>query len=71
MARYEFHISNGEKFVGSDEFSCDQAACQEALRTVRDIESALAPDGGDWSIEVRQDNQPIFRVDVTARKLRH
>lgn len=67
MARYFFNIANGHPFedlVGK-ELADDQAAWQEAVLTVRDIESFLAP-GGAWTLEVRRDHTPIFRIDVKA-----
>ena len=69
MTLYAFHISNGAAFTDSEEFSDDEAACREALRTVRDIESAVHTNGGEWSLEVRREATPIFRIDVTVRRL--
>lgn len=69
MTQYAFHISNGGAFTDSEEFADDEAACREALRTVRDIESALQTKGGEWSLEVRRDSTPILRIDVTVRRL--
>ena len=69
MTQYAFHISNGEAFSDAEEFADDEAACREALRTVRDIESAVQTKGGKWSLEVRRETTPIFQIDVTVRRL--
>lgn len=69
MTRYAFQIINGEAFTDFEEFSDDEAACREALRTVRDIESALQTRDGDWSLEVRRDSVPIFRIEVRVRRM--
>jgi hypothetical protein len=68
MTRYSFYISNGEAFNDAEEFPDDDAACQQA-KTVRDIEASLWPNGGDWSIEVRRDDSPIFQIDVRVRRI--
>jgi hypothetical protein len=69
MSKYSFHISNGEPFTDAEELPDDDAACQQALKTVRDIEASLWPNGGDWSIEVRREDRPIFQVDVHVRRI--
>ncbi|MBR0755636.1 hypothetical protein JQ604_25950 [Bradyrhizobium jicamae] len=70
MAKYSFKISNGEPFEAAEELADDDAACLQALRTVRDIESSVGLDGGDWSIAVSRDEITIFRVAVSAQRLR-
>jgi hypothetical protein len=66
---YSFHVSDGDAFAETEEFPDDDSACRQALLTVRDIEAALGPIGGEWSIEVRRENNPIFQTDVRARHL--
>ena len=68
MTLYCFQISNGQTFHHSEELPNDDAACHEALLTVRDIEASISPEGGTWSIEVARDETPIFRIDVSARR---
>jgi hypothetical protein len=69
MTRYSFHISNGDSFAGAEEFPDDDSACRQAVLTLRDIEAAIGPDGGEWSIEVRREDSPIFTIDVHARRV--
>lgn len=72
MARYYFSISNGQPFSDRDgeELPDDHAAWQEALRTVRDVESALdLNEASNWSLEVKRGDTPIFRIHVSAKKL--
>jgi hypothetical protein len=72
MARYFFHISNGQPFSDPEgqELPNDRAAWQEAIRTVRDVETTLDLEGSPcWSLEVQRDGRSIFRIDVSARKL--
>ena len=71
MPRYFFDISGGAPFSDPDgeELPHDQAAWDEALRTVRDVETTLDPDKWPrWSLEVKRDGMTIFRIDVSARK---
>ena len=69
MTLYSFQISNGETFNHSEEFPSDDAACVEALMTVRDIDAFLSTEGGTWSIEVARDQMQIFRIGVCARRI--
>ena len=69
MTHYSFHITNGQNFLHSEELASDAAAWHEAIHTVRDIESTLSSEGGNWSLEVRRDEKPLFRIDVTARRI--
>jgi len=72
MPRYYFHISSGHPFEdpAGEELADDDAAWQEALRTVRDIEANLDLDGANvWSVEVKRGDTSIFRIDVTARRI--
>ncbi|MBR1128443.1 DUF6894 family protein [Bradyrhizobium iriomotense] len=69
MARYSFKISDGGDFSDSEELPNDEAAWHQALRTVRDIESTLSSDGGDWSLVVHREGDPLYRIDVRAQKL--
>ncbi len=51
------------------EFHDDDAACQQALKTVRDIEASLWPNGGDWSIESGVTIVRFFQIDVRVRRV--
>jgi hypothetical protein len=71
MPRYFFHISNGHPFKdpAGEELPHDDAAWEEALRTVRDIEANLDLDSANvWSVEVKRGDRSIFRIDVSARR---
>ncbi|MGY3604415.1 MULTISPECIES: DUF6894 family protein [unclassified Bradyrhizobium] len=71
MPHYFFHISNGHPFkdTSGEELPDDNAAWQEALRTVRDIEVNLDLDGANvWSVEVKREDRSIFQIHVSARR---
>jgi len=72
MPRYFFHISNGHPFrdAQGEELQDDEAAWEQSLRTLRDIESSLNLDGSRaWSIEVKRGDTSIFRIDVSAQRM--
>jgi hypothetical protein len=71
MSRYFFHITNGrphEDEVG-EELRDDCAAWLSAKRLTRDIEDTLEP-GGEWNVEVRDADGPLYEISIAARKLR-
>ena len=70
MSRYFFKIVDGGQFTDSEgqELPDDDAAWREALQTVRDVEATLTP-GGRWSIEVRREERPILRIEVSAQRI--
>jgi hypothetical protein len=71
MSNYQFRISSGHPFESpAEDLPDDEAAWEQAVATVRDIDSNLSLDKSpDWSIEVRRDGTPIFRIDVSAKRL--
>jgi hypothetical protein len=69
MTKYSFRITNGDSFSDTEELPNDEAAWQQAVHTVRDIESVLSSRGGDWSLVVDREDKPIFRIDVRAQRL--
>jgi len=70
VSRYYFKIVDGGQFTDSEgqELPDDDAAWQQALQTVRDVEGTLTL-GGTWSIEVRREQKPILRIDVSAQRI--
>ena len=71
VPRYFFDFENGQPHrddVG-ESLQDDKAAWCEALRHARDIEDVLAP-GGSWSLQVREKDETIFRINVTTEWLR-
>ena len=70
MSRYYFRIVDGGQFTVSEgqELPDDDAAWQQALQTVQDVEGTLTL-GGTWSIEVRREQKPILRIDVSAQRI--
>jgi uncharacterized protein DUF6894 len=70
MPHYKFNISNGRPFHDEhgEEFFDDDAAWRSALHTVRDIEDVLRP-GENWLLDVSRDLKPLFRIEVSSRKL--
>ncbi|MGY4568534.1 hypothetical protein QA639_09785 [Bradyrhizobium pachyrhizi] len=72
MSRYYFHITNGHPFddPAGEELQDEQAAWQQALLTVRDIESNLGLDASNrWSLVVKREDMPVFQIEVTAKRL--
>ncbi|MHC2467780.1 hypothetical protein ACVIHD_006792 [Bradyrhizobium embrapense] len=73
MSKYYFHISNGHPFDDpeGEELPNDEAAWEVAVMTVRDIESNLNLDqSSQWSVSVTREDTPVFRIDVSAKRLR-
>ncbi len=71
MSRYFFHITNGKPHddeVG-EELRDDCEAWSSAKRLTRDIEDTLEPDG-NWIVEVRDADGPVYSISIAARKLR-
>ena len=70
MPHYVFDISNGHPFHDEhgEELFDDNAAWRSALHTVRDIEEFLRP-GDSWLLDVSCDLKPLFRIEVSSRKL--
>jgi uncharacterized protein DUF6894 len=71
MPQYFFNITNGHPFkdpLGED-LPDDDAAWEQAVKTVRDIEASLNLDGSsEWSLEVKRGQTSIFRIDVSAQR---
>jgi Domain of unknown function (DUF6894) len=71
MSRYFFHITNGRPYedqVG-EELRDHGEAWYSAKRLTRDIEDCLEPDG-EWVVEVRDADGPLYEIRVAGRKLR-
>jgi len=71
MSRYFFRITNGkphEDNIG-EELRDDREAWHSAKRLTRDIEDTLEP-GGEWIVEVRDADGPLYLIRIAARKLR-
>lgn len=72
MSKYFFHISNGHPFDDADgeELPDDKSAWDQAVMTVRDIESNLDLDRSNrWSISVKREDTPIVQISVTAKRI--
>jgi hypothetical protein len=69
MRTFKFTIADAKLFTGEAQFSSEEAAWQEALRLVRDIETSLKPREG-WVLTVSEDEQPIFRISIATEDLR-
>jgi hypothetical protein len=69
MTKYSFEISNGGTFLDALELRDDAAAFRQALHTIRDAESSLSAEGGEWSLVLTRDDQPIYRIDVRVQKI--
>jgi hypothetical protein len=71
MSTYHFHIAAPQPFRDPDgmELSDAEAAWEEALRLVRDIEGSLQP-GESWSLDVVEDGATIFRISLGTADLR-
>jgi hypothetical protein len=71
MPQYFFSISNGKPYRSEtgEELRDDTHAWKEATRLVRDIESALDPDGR-WDLNVSDAAGPVYSINIKARKHR-
>lgn len=68
MPRYSFTISAGEEFSVTQDLPDDGAAREQAIRTMRDAESALRFGALHWSLIVTKDDVLLFRIDVRAQQ---
>jgi len=69
VARYYFHIHDGEKATVDEtglELEADHAAQQEAVRTLPEIARDVLPDGTqrNFVVTVRKDSRPILRATL-------
>ena len=71
MPRYFFDIHNGRRHTDDrgEELGDDNDAWRSALRLTRDVEDNLAP-GGQWELQVRQGDRPLFRIEVKSEWLK-
>ncbi|MGY8685277.1 tRNA 5-methylaminomethyl-2-thiouridine synthase [Bradyrhizobium sp. UFLA05-153] len=71
MPEYYFSISNGKPYRSEtgEELRDDRQAWKEALRLVRDVESALDPDGR-WDLDVSDEGGLVYSIKIKARKHR-
>jgi hypothetical protein len=66
MPTYQFRISGSNPFYDADmQLPSSEAAWEEALRLVRDIEDSLRP-GDSWTLNVGEEGMAIFRISVTT-----
>jgi uncharacterized protein DUF6894 len=69
MRTFKFVIADAKLFTAEAQFSSEDAAWQEALRLVRDIETSLKLNEG-WVLTVSEHDEPIFRISIAAEDLR-
>jgi hypothetical protein len=68
MPSYQFRISGSKPFFDADvQLRSSEAAWEEALRLVRDIEGSLQP-GESWTLDVGEEGTTIFRISVTTEQ---
>ena len=67
MPLYHFHISGDRPFDDHEgiELPDDQIAWREAVRTIRDAEEHLRPNG-KWCLYVREAGRVVFLIEVSA-----
>ena len=71
MPRYFFQITNGKPHNDEtgEELRDDRAAWLATKRLARDIDDTLEPDG-NWNVEVRDGEGPVYSIKISARCLR-
>jgi hypothetical protein len=69
MRTFKFTIADSKVFTDEAQLPSEEAAWQEALRLVRDVESSLKPNE-TWVLTVSEGNHPIFRINVRTEDLR-
>jgi hypothetical protein len=71
MATYHFHIIGCRPFHDGDgmELPDAEAAWEEALLMVRDVEGSLQA-GEGWSLEVVESGSVVFRIGLETQDLR-
>lgn len=71
MRTFRFDISGPRPFqhVDGTQLPSSDAAWNEAVRFVRDIEDALEP-GDSWTLDVSEDGTPIFRIAIVTMDMR-
>ncbi|WP_442896011.1 DUF6894 family protein [Bradyrhizobium sp. AZCC 2289] len=71
MPRYFFHIFYGHSHQdkNGEEMHDDHAAWRGAIELARTIGDAILPAEG-WCLEVLDGEVPVFRIEVSTRKLR-
>ncbi|MEY9594440.1 hypothetical protein ABIA06_006731 [Bradyrhizobium yuanmingense] len=68
MPLYTFTISAGEDFSDTQDLPDDEAAWQQAVRTLKDAESALSSGKLSWSLVVEREECVCLRIDVGAHR---
>ena len=69
MPHYTFSISDSALFVFQEDMPDDACAWDQAIRTVRDVETSLSESGGRWLLLVSRDGVPIYRIEVHASRM--
>jgi hypothetical protein len=69
MRTFKFTIADAKFFTGEAPFPTEEAAWQEALRLVRDIETSLKPNES-WVLTVIEHDELIFRISIATEDLR-
>jgi len=68
MPLYTFTISAGEDFTDRQDLPDDEAAWLQAIRTLKDAESAMISGKLSWSLVVVREECVCFRIDVGAHR---
>jgi hypothetical protein len=68
MPQYFFRISNGKPYIheAGEELRDDTQAWKEATRLMRDVESALEPNG-HWDLDVSDAGGLVYSIKIKAR----
>ena len=66
---FRYTIADTRPFSAELAVPSEEAAWEEALRLVRDIETALRP-GETWVLTVDEGESPVFRIRIETTDLR-
>jgi hypothetical protein len=71
MPMFYFHISGQKPFESEGvELPSKEAAWQEALQLIRDVEGTMRP-GESWILDVSDGTSPVFRISIAGHDFRN
>jgi hypothetical protein len=69
MRTFKFSIQDSKLFTDEVQLLSEEAAWQEALLLVRDVESSLKP-SESWVLTVSERDTLLFRINIATEDLR-
>ena len=69
MRTFQFTIADSKLFTDEVQLPSEEAAWEEALRLVRDVETSMKLNES-WVLTVSERGSQLFRINVTTQDLR-